>query len=255
MRAHLLLFALYSLITISVKAESRHLFRSYPFVVTNHNDVSSQYRRGPMTMSSSPVLLASSTTSKRRNTRKSKADNKNSKALVSADDNNDEDTAPVTWDDLHPVAKVIAGSVKIGVIFGLEYAQGWLGGYFLGCVTGIPSLMFKPSGAGAAAQPLSAEVSKRFGRFHGKSLRWANQWAPISAIFGGFSAATKVVRGNVEDEWNTVISSAAAGAYFSRANGPQAMVRGAVMYGGFTYLVSGPGRGQKKLDSTEEVEF
>lgn len=124
-------------------------------------------------------------------------------------------SAPLTWNDLGPAAKAVAGTVQVGAIFGMEYVQGFVGGYFLGSVTGIPSLLFKNAGASTGG-PLGSEMGLRFTRMNAKSVKWAKSWAPISAIFGGFSAATRVARGGVEDEWNSVISSAAAGAYFSK---------------------------------------
>lgn len=64
-------------------------------------------------------------------------------------------------------------------------------------------------------------------------------WAGVSAAFGGFRVAVKVLRNGQEDEWNSVLSSMCAGAFLSRKSGPQAMINGAVMYGMMIYLLSG----------------
>lgn len=89
----------------------------------------------------------------------------------------------------------------------MEYATGFIGAYFLGTVVGIPGILYSKQGLA---------LSNRLSNMNARSMDWAKTWAPISAIFGGCDAATRVVRGNVKDQWNTVISSAAAGAYFSR---------------------------------------
>jgi hypothetical protein len=102
---------------------------------------------------------------------------------------------------------LIGGVVIIGTT-AVEYASGFIGGYFLGTLVGIPGIVYSKEGL---------RLPQRFANMNARSMRWAKTWAPISAVFGGCDAATRVVRGNdVHDQWNTVISSAAAGAYFSR---------------------------------------
>lgn len=106
-----------------------------------------------------------------------------------------------------PLSNALMGGLVIVGTTAMEYATGFIGGYFLGTVVGIPGIFYSKEGLA---------VSKRFGNMNARSMEWARTWAPISAVFGGCDAATRVVRGNVKDQWNTVISSAAAGAYFSR---------------------------------------
>jgi hypothetical protein len=144
----------------------------------------------------------------------------------------------VSYSDLSPFGRVVAGTVEICFSTLLEYFSGFMGGYFLGTLTGIPRLVATPIQP-EIQQTFFRELSARTVRMHGKSFGWAKQWGGISAAFGGFRVATKVIRGGVEDEWNTIMSSMAAGAYFARKEGPTAMIRGAVVYGGFMYLLSG----------------
>lgn len=106
------------------------------------------------------------------------------------------------------VEKCIIGGVVIGGTTAMEYASGFLGGFVLGTVVGIPGLAYSKEGL---------KMGQRFSNMNARSMRWAKTWAPISAVFGGCDAATRIVRGNKKDQWNTIISSAAAGAYFSRA--------------------------------------
>jgi len=159
------------------------------------------------------------------------------------------------------------------MVTAFEYLSGLAGGYFLGAVTDIPRLLFRPVVGSldqipSPARPLLQEISARCGRMHQKSFMWGKRyvlfgpllrnsrttavtglfrchlirnasesrgcfylfslylfsflprsrsWAGISATLGGMRVACKVVRGGVEDEWNTVFSSMAAGAFFRRA--------------------------------------
>ena len=121
---------------------------------------------------------------------------------------------PLTYADLTPLGKLVAGSIEVGVATGMEYVSGFLGGYVIGTLTDIPRLLTQ--GIQPAPQSWQSETLQRFGRMHGKSLSWAKTWGGVSAVFGGFRVATKVARNGIEDEWNNVISSMAAGAYFTR---------------------------------------
>lgn len=104
--------------------------------------------------------------------------------------------------------KILVRAFMIGGITAMEYASGYLGAYVLGTLTGLPGLAFSKEGL---------KVGERFSNMNARSKRWAKSWAPIAAVFGGSDAATRIIRGNRQDQWNTIISSAAAGAYFSRA--------------------------------------
>lgn len=159
-----------------------------------------------------------------------------------------------TLEDLGLVGRLVVGSVQIVVTCAVEYATGFLGGYVLGGLVGVPGLL-RP--AAPAPLPFFNELGQRLARCNGKAVRWGSTWAPISAVYGGSEAAIRVIRGSQEDQWNRILSSAAAGAYFSRSGGPPGMVRGALMYGAITYMLTG---GMSKQEKTfqykeEAVEF
>lgn len=119
-----------------------------------------------------------------------------------------------SYDDLTLFGRIIAATVEIAFTVATEYATGFVGGYILGSVTDIPRLL-SPSRI-AASKGLWQEFGSRISRTHGKSLGWARNWASISASFGGFRVSVRVLRAGKEDEWNTVLSSMVAGAFFAR---------------------------------------
>jgi hypothetical protein len=120
-----------------------------------------------------------------------------------------------TYGDLGPFGRLVAGTVEIAITTLTEYMTGFAGGYALGTVTDIPRLLFRRVEPDAR-QALFKEVSGRTMRMHQKSFGWARNWAGISAAFGCFRVVAKVSRGGKEDEWTTILSSMAAGAYFAR---------------------------------------
>jgi hypothetical protein len=128
-----------------------------------------------------------------------------------------------TYGDLGPFGRLVAGTVEIAVTTLTEYMTGFAGGYALGTVTDIPKLLFRRVEPDAR-QALFKEISGRTARMHTKSFGWAKNWAGISAAFGCFRVVAKVSRGGKEDEWTTILSSMAAGAYFAR-NGTLRRIR------------------------------
>lgn len=121
----------------------------------------------------------------------------------------------VTFDDLGPTGKVIARATQIAVTTLMEYASGFFTGIFLGTAIGLPGLVFRPLEPGVP-KFFMVEMRGRLGRMNSRSLTWAKGWGGISAAFGGFKVAVKVVRNGKEDDWNQILSSAAAGAFFAR---------------------------------------
>ena len=118
----------------------------------------------------------------------------------------------VNYAELGPVGRIVAGAVEVAVSTALEYVSGFMGGYALGTVTDVPRLLFRTTN-----QPTFVrETSSRFVRLHSKSIQWAKKWGGISAAFGGFNVLIKVARGGKEDDWNSIISSTAAGVFFAR---------------------------------------
>jgi len=134
-------------------------------------------------------------------------------------DPNDPFASPPTTEEIYsnlsPLGYCLAGTVEIAVSTFLEYVQGFLGGYTLGSVVGMPGFVFKPVDPSKKAA-FFQELMQRGGRMHTKSFRWAKTWGEVTAIFGGARVATRVIRRGKEDEWNTILSSAAAGAFFAR---------------------------------------
>ena len=123
----------------------------------------------------------------------------------------------VNFDDLGPIGKVVAGATQIVTSTVLEYISGFFMGLVLGTVVGAPGFLFRPIEPGVP-KVFMREVSGRFVRMNTRTMGWAKNWGGISAAFGGFKVAVKVIRnGDEEDEWNTILSSAAAGAFFARS--------------------------------------
>ena len=157
----------------------------------------------------------------------------------------------ISYQDLGPIGKTIAGITEIVFATALEYVSGFFTGILLGTLVGLPGFAFKASEPGIR-KALGVEIKSRFIRMNTRSLSWAKNFGSISAAFGGFGVAVKVLRNGEEDVWNSILSSAAAGAFFARKEGPQAMLRGAVLYGGLIYLVSGGVGKNKQLQEYTE---
>jgi hypothetical protein len=121
----------------------------------------------------------------------------------------------ISYGDLGPIGKTIAGITEIVFATAFEYAGGFLTGIFFGTVVGLPGFAFKPTEPGVR-KALDLELKSRFVRMNTRSMRWAKNFGSISAAFGGFGVAVKVLRNGEEDVWNSILSSAAAGAYFAR---------------------------------------
>jgi hypothetical protein len=90
---------------------------------------------------------------------------------------------------------------------------------------GIPGVVRKQAvnGSSGIAPMKSAlpnaglkEVQKRIGDWNSKALIQGKSWGALSASFSGFHALARVCRGGVEDKWNSILGSAATGAYLSR---------------------------------------
>jgi hypothetical protein len=176
---------------------------------------------------------------------------------------------------LGPIGLLIANSVEVGITTAGSYLSGGIFGYLIGGAMGVPGI-FRNAQEGASAQGALAnrshthngmkEFQRRIGDWNGKALAQGKSWAGLSASFSGFHALTRVCRGGVEDKWNSIIGSAATGAYLSRQGthsnismirmkkqciylyfltftcimrigGPQAMLQAAGSYASFTYIL------------------
>lgn len=146
-----------------------------------------------------------------------------------------------SYADLSPLSKLATGTVETAVTTVLDYVTGFGTGYVLGSLTDVPRFLFSMATPKDNLMDFTmwGEAQARVVRMHSRSMRWAVNWASISAVYGGLGVIIKVARNGKVDEWNTIVSSAAAGAFFGRKQGPQGMVRTALMYGGVSYLLAG----------------
>jgi Tim17/Tim22/Tim23/Pmp24 family len=166
----------------------------------------------------SPVQFASTKTLRSKQSTPSTTATPSSTATTSTETANDDLTIvakpAVTYADLGILGKIVAGTMEITVAVAFEFVMGAVGGYVLGTVTDIPRFLFKPLNKPPAG--FIEKLGERVGRTHQKSWTWARSWGSISAAFGGFRVGAKILRNGREDEWTTVLSSMAAGAYFAR---------------------------------------
>jgi len=139
---------------------------------------------------------------------------KQQQPIVAVDDHGDD----YNYDDLTWLGKFIAGTVEIGFTVLMEYASGFVGGYVLGGLTDIPRFVRQSTGVAQQQQQFWfwREFAGRAARTNAKAARWGRSWGGISAAFGGFDVAVRILRNGKKDEWNTVFSSVAAGAWFAR---------------------------------------
>jgi len=156
----------------------------------------------------------------------------------------------VSYNDLGPIGKTVAGCTEIIFATVFEYCSGFMQGIMFGTLVSIPGFLFRPMQSGVR-QAFKVEMMSRFTRMNTRSISWAKNFGSISAAFGGMNVAVKVLRNGEEDAWTQILSSAAAGAFFARKEGPQAMLRGALMYGGLIYVMSG----NNGLGKVQEVEY
>lgn len=172
---------------------------------------------------------------------------------------------------LGPVGLLVANAVEVGVTTASSYISGGLFGYVIGGAMGAPGILKKsaninPGSPGAGLGPGFGiktgtgmkEIQRRIGDWNSKAVIQGKSWGALSASFSGFHALVRVCRGGVEDRWNSIIGSAATGAYLSRHGGPNAMLQGASTYAGFTYIldtVLGSAGGGGKTDRELEFEF
>jgi len=126
---------------------------------------------------------------------------------------------------LGPVGSLVANAVEVGFTTASSYISGGLFGYFIGGAMGIPGVLRKEAVNGASGIPpmKSAvpnagmkEIQRRIGDWNSKALAQGKSWGALSASFSGFHALARVCRGGVEDKWNSILGSAATGAYLSR---------------------------------------
>ena len=137
---------------------------------------------------------------------------------VSLNDNNYNEERQPTYAELRaglgPIGLLIANSVEVGLATANAYISGGIFGYFVGGCLGVPGL-FKSSDTMNTAGAIK-KMQQKMGDWNSKAFTQCKSWGALSASFSGFHALTRVCRGGVEDRWNSIISSACAGAYLSR---------------------------------------
>jgi hypothetical protein len=149
------------------------------------------------------------------------------------------------WEDLPLHWKVIFGGVEVAYVVGSQWLSGFVMAYVFGGISGVYGLTKPPT-----------EGLTRFSRWNQRNVRWGKSWGTISAAFSGFDTSVKLLRNNRVDEWNSLIGSAFAGAFFVRKQGPEAMLRSAVMYAAFGYFfLRMSSSGQRNLTVIEEREI
>ena len=130
---------------------------------------------------------------------------------------------------LGPVGLLVANAVEVGVTTASSYISGGLFGYVIGGAMGAPGILKKSAninpgspgpglgpGFGTKTGTGLKEIQRRIGDWNSKAVIQGKSWGALSASFSGFHALARVCRGGVEDRWNSIIGSAATGAYLSR---------------------------------------
>jgi hypothetical protein len=154
--------------------------------------------------------------------------------------------------------RLIADAVEVGMVAGGSYFSGGAMGLVGGGAFSLPALLKKEGlpledltklGLNAGSQPNFVQKCKFI---RNKSLAAGHSWGTLSASFSGFHALVRVARGGTDDKWTGVISSGCAGAFMSRAAGPEAMIRGASTFAGITYVIDLMGGGKKTANHVDQ---
>lgn len=126
---------------------------------------------------------------------------------------------------LGPIGMLVANAVEVGVTTAGSYISGGIFGYFIGGAMGVPGIFRNQVANGGpgfthmkSASPYAGlkDLQRRIVDWNAKAFAQGKSWGALSASFSGFHALARVCRGGVEDRWNSIIGSAATGAYLSR---------------------------------------
>ena len=126
---------------------------------------------------------------------------------------------------LGPVGLLVANTVEVLATTASSYISGGIFGYFIGGAMGLPGAFRNQAAKGTSgfthlksASPHAGfkDIQRRIVDWNSKALVQGKSWGALSASFSGFHALARVCRGGVEDRWNSIISSAATGAYLAR---------------------------------------
>jgi hypothetical protein len=134
------------------------------------------------------------------------------------------------------------GAVEIAYTVGTQWVSGFATAYIFGSVTGVIGFAKPPT-----------EGLSRLGRWNQRNVRWGKSWGSVSASLSGFDTGVRLLRNNKVDEWNSILGSACAGAFFVRSQGAASMVKSACLYAAFGYMFMRAG--QSKQIFLEEQEL
>ena len=98
----------------------------------------------------------------------------------------DSELSNLSYNDLGPLGKTIAGCTEIVIATLFDYCSGYFQGFLFGTLFGSPGFIFRPMEKGVR-QPFMTEVSSRFSRMNTRSVKWAKNFGSITAAFGGVS--------------------------------------------------------------------
>ncbi|KAI2502183.1 Tim17/Tim22/Tim23/Pmp24 family [Fragilaria crotonensis] len=146
------------------------------------------------------------------------------------------------WEELPFQWKLIFGAVEIAYTVGTQWVSGFATAYIFGSVTGVVGFAKPPT-----------EGLSRLARWNQRNVKWGKSWGSVSASFSGFDTGVRLLRNNKVDEWNSILGSACAGAFFVRSQGPASMVKSACLYAAFGYFFMRAG--QSKQIFLEEQEL
>lgn len=131
------------------------------------------------------ICLTSAKTSRRQESRRRW--NRDDDAASSSSDDGDAAAWPgssrpnpqITYQDLSPFGKLVAGTVEVCFATILEYMTGFSAGYLIGVVTDVPRLLFRslttPEGQEEITRTFWQEFTGRTARMNAKSFKWAKK--------------------------------------------------------------------------------
>jgi len=177
-------------------------------------------------------------------------------------DYGDNESLKALKQSMGPFARLVASTVEVSLATAEAFLSGGTMGFIGGGLFSLPSI-FKELPPEELAKIVANHKGKqglvtKLKYVNHKAFSAGKNWGTISASFTGFNVLVRVCRGDTEDRWNNIIGSACAGAFMSRASGPEAMLRSASTFAGITYLldvIGGGGGSQKTVRGPPEFDF
>mmetsp|Transcript_21358 Transcript_21358/g.59192 ORF Transcript_21358/g.59192 Transcript_21358/m.59192 type:complete len:365 (-) Transcript_21358:1390-2484(-) len=165
--------------------------------------------------------------------------------------------AAAEYQQLGRAGKLVAGVTELALVVALDYATGFVSGYALGSVVGwVPPLVrqrfpnrFPPP---TTTTTVVAARSSKLAAWHRRSVGWGTTLGSLQAVVSGSNVGARLVRGGKDDEYTNLLSSMMLGAYWSRAEGPAGMIKGALVYGGIVFVLSGGGKRTERQERYDD---